>query len=181
MKWAFIDYENISNLSKIELSDYTKIIIFLGSKQPKIDFGEIKYDFPIEMTVIQLKATQANNLDFHLSYYLGKFENDAPDNVSFEIISNDNGFAALIAHIQSNGRSCKQIKISSVPSIKNELITSLTSKSIEKRPQKVTSLKNHIASHLHIKGNEVAIQNHLNQLVNEKVIKISGQGIKYKC
>ncbi len=181
MKWAFIDYENIGCLSKVVLSDYKKIILFLGAKQPKIDFGERKYDSPVEMVLVQLKAVQANNLDFHLSYYLGKFDSEAESDVTFEIISNDNGFSPLIAHIKSNGRMCKQVKIASASNAKNILVSSFTERPKEKRPQKVSSLKNHIASRLRIQGNEIAIQNHFNQLVNDKVICVSGESIEYKC
>lgn len=180
MNWAFIDYENIGCLSKVELSAYNKVILFLGAKQPKIDLGDKKHDSPIDLVLVQLKATQSNNLDFHLSYYLGKYDSEAPKNVSFEIISNDNGFSPLIAHIKVNGRSCKQVKIPSTPDSKNKLITFITSTPKEKRPKKVTSLRNCIATHLGINGNEVAIQNNFNQLVNEKIIKISGDDVEYK-
>ena len=82
MKWAFIDYENIGNLGKVNLSEYERVIVFLGAKQPKLDFTDTKYDKPINMVVVQLKATQANNLDFHLAYYLGKFDAQAMTRVS---------------------------------------------------------------------------------------------------
>ena len=181
MKWAFIDYENIGSLGKIDLSSYERVIVFLGAKQPKLDFADTKYDKPISLVVVQLKATQANNLDFHLAYYLGKFDSEAPQTVTFEVLSNDTGFSPLIAHIKNSGRPCKQLKIVSTPAGTQKLIQSLTSKPIEKRPQKVTSLRNHIASHLGLKGNEVAIQNQLNQLVTTNIIKISGTNIEYRC
>jgi hypothetical protein len=189
MKWAFIDYENIGCLSRVDLSAYSKVVLFLGAKQPKIDLGDKKYDTPIELVIVQLKAIQANNLDFHLSYYLGKYDNEAPSSVSFEIISNDNGFAPLIGHIKTNGRLCKQVKVATAPaeapvpaqpSSKSKLLTSLTSKPKDKRPKKVASLRNHIATHMGVKGNEVAIQNYFNQLVNQKFIKVSGDNVEYK-
>jgi hypothetical protein len=37
MKWAFIDYENVGCLSKIDLSTYEKVVVFIGAKQP-MDF-----------------------------------------------------------------------------------------------------------------------------------------------
>lgn len=181
MKWAFIDYENIGCLSKVDLAAYEKVVLFVGAKQPKIDLGDKRYDSPVDLILVQLKVTQSNNLDFHLSYYLGKFDSEAPTNVSFEIISNDNGFAPLIAHIKVNGRPCKQVKVQSEPSNKNKLITFITSTPKEKRPKKVNSLRNCIATHMGIKGNEVAIQNNFNQLVNKKIIYISGDEVEYQC
>ncbi|MFV8570244.1 PIN domain-containing protein [Marinobacter sp. SBS5] len=179
MKWAFIDYENVGNLGKVNLTEYERVIVFLGAKQPKLDFMDTKYDKPINMVVIQLKATQANNLDFHLAYYLGKFDAQADRAVAFEVISNDSGFSPLIAHIKSSGRVCKQVKIAGASGETQKLIKNLSARPKEKRPQKVTSLRNHIASHLRLQGNEVAIQKALNQLVQAKFLKVSDTGVEY--
>jgi ribosomal protein L31E len=181
MKWAFIDYENVGCLSKVDLSAYEKVVVFIGAKQPKLDFGDKKYETPINLVLIQIKVTQSNNLDFHLSYYLGKYDQDASSNIAFDVISNDNGFTPLISHIKSNGRTCKQVKLANPTGEITKLIHSLKSKPKEKRPQKVVSLRNHIASHMKIKGNEVAIQNHLNQLVNQNIFTVSDSGVQYKC
>ncbi len=181
MKWAFIDYENIGCLGNVDLSVYEKVIVFIGAKQPKLDFGNKKYEMPINLQVIQIKASQPNNLDFHLSYYLGKYDQEAAAHIVFEVISNDNGFSPLIAHIKGNGRSCKQIKLLNSSAESSKLIQSLKCKPKEKRPQKVETLRNHIAAHMRIKGNEVAIQNHLNQLINAKLLTISDNGVQYKC
>jgi len=179
MKWAFIDYENIGTLAKIDMPSYEKVTVFMGAKQPRLEFGDKKYDFPINLQIVQIKATQENNLDFHLAYYLGKSNSEAPSGVQFEVISNDNGFAPLLAHLKQNGRPCKQIKIETASSEKAVLMQSLKQRSKEKRPKKVSSLRNHIASHLRIKGNEVKIQNFLNQLVNDKFVQIDGEKIEY--
>lgn len=195
MKWAFIDYENIGSLDKIDLSAYQKTIIFLGAKQPKLDFGNIKYDKPLELTIIQLKTSQLNNLDFHLSYYLGRYDSSTDKNVTFDIISNDNGFAPLISHIKTNGRRCNHIKLSMVKDINiatpvpthipltvnEKLLQSLTSKPENKRPKKVAALRNHIASQMRIQGNELAIQGHFNKLVKDQAILVSNDNIIYQC
>lgn len=180
MKWAFIDYENIGCLGNVELSAYEKVVVFVGAKQPKLNFGDKKYESPINLVIIQIKATQFNNLDFHLSYYLGKYDHEAPTNVAFDVITNDNGFAPLISHIKCNGRICKQVKLANASIKSAKLIQSIKCKAKEKRPQKVTSLRNHIAAHMQVEGNEVAIQNYLNQLVNAKLLTISGNGVKYQ-
>lgn len=179
MKWAFIDYENIGNLGKVNLSEYERVVVFLGAKQPKLDFAETKYDKPINMTVVQLKASQANNLDFHLAYYLGKYDGHAERSVAFDVISNDTGFSPLIAHIKASGRACKQVKVAGATGDAEKLIKNLSAKPKEKRPQKVTALRNHIASHLSIQGNEMAIQKAVNLLVQEKFLKVSDTGVEY--
>ena len=111
MKWAFVDYENVGSLAKVDLSSYARVTVFLGAKQPKLDFTDTKYDRPINLVVVQLKAVQANNLDFHLAYYLGKFDSETPANVAFDVISNDSGFSPLMGHIKTSGRPCKQVKV----------------------------------------------------------------------
>lgn len=181
MKWAFIDYENVGNLDCIDLSSYEKVVLFLGAKQPKINFGTSRYNQPIDMLLVQLKACQANNLDFHLAYYLGKFNEQLEKRISFDVISNDNGFAPLIAHIKNNGRQCIQVKTQkAAPTQTNDkLLNSLLNKAKEKRPKSVTSLKNHIASHLRLQGNDIAIQQQLKLLQEKKIIAIDNEKINY--
>lgn len=182
MKWAFIDYENVGCLGKVDLSQYEKAFVFIGATQSKLSFGETKYVAPIDLTILTLQVTQSNNLDFHLSYYLGKYNEEAADDVVFEVISNDNGFSPLIAHIRANGRQCKQVKIKTPPpEAEEKLITSLLSKPVAKRPQKVDSLCNHIASHMKVQGNEVSIRKYLNQLVHTGIVTVAGEGVKYQC
>lgn len=191
IKWAFIDYENISGLEAVALEIYERVIVFLGAKQPKLDFGTSRYDHPLNLTIIQLKTTQANNLDFHLAYYLGKFDDKADSSITFDVVSNDNGFSPLISHIKNNGRSCHQIKTATVLSrssaspepedLKLRLLQSLKSREVKKRPQKVSTLRNYISSQLRIQGNELLIQSYFNQLVTDKFIKVTGDSVVYKC
>ncbi|WP_444931335.1 PIN domain-containing protein [Microbulbifer sp. SSSA002] len=181
MKWAFVDYENIGGMEKIDLSKYEKTIVFLGAKQPRLDFGVSKYDSPIDLVVIQIKATQSNNLDFHLAYYLGKFDREAGKKVIFEVITNDNGFAPLISHLKANGRTCTQVKSVVAEEPIQKLLTSLMKSPKEKRPKTVTSLKNHIAAHLKLQGNEVAVQGQVNKLVQERKLILNGESVEYQC
>ena len=181
MKWAFIDYENTGTLGSIDLSSYKKVIVFLGAKQPRIDFGGTFYKKPLNLVVIQMKGISPNNLDFHLSYYLGKCENKAAKEICFDIISNDNGFTPLVAHIKSNGRECNHIKVGTGTTTTSTLAEKLSQQAVHLRPKKVVSLRNYIASQLGISGNEIAIQNHLNQLVTEKILTIDESGVKYIC
>ncbi|MDQ7073673.1 MAG: PIN domain-containing protein [Gammaproteobacteria bacterium] len=54
-----------------------------------------KYSTPLDMIIIQIHTTQENNLDFHLAYYLGKYDQEANKNITFEVISNDKGYSPL--------------------------------------------------------------------------------------
>ena len=84
-----------------------------------------------------------------------------------------------IAHIKTLGRSCKQLRVAGTSSGTQTLMKNLSSIPKAKRPQKVASLRNHIAAQLKLKGNEVAIQNALNQLVTQKFLQISDSGLEY--
>ena len=180
--WAFIDYENVGNLSKVDLSIYERVIVFVGAKQPKIDFGNKKYSSPIQFTLVQIGEVGANNLDFHLSYYLGRFDIEAPASVAFRVVSDDCGFGPLISYIRENGRVCDQIKVqkkkTKITDISG-LIVSIQSKQISHRPKTIVSLRNHIASQMGMKGDDVAIQRVLNELVNQRVLFISENKVLY--
>jgi hypothetical protein len=65
----------------------------------------------MNIQIITIAISQNNNLDFHLAYYLGKTNVEAPAGVVFEIISNDNGFSPLLCHLKKNSRQCKQLKM----------------------------------------------------------------------
>src|SRR5690606_41725366 len=60
------------------------------------------------------------------------FDSEAPQGVTFEVVSNDTGFSPLIAHIKNGGRPCKQVKVASAPADTQKLVHSLTSKPKEK-------------------------------------------------
>jgi len=179
MKWAFVDYENIGSLGKVDISSYKKVVVFLGAKQSKIDFNESRYDKPINLVLIQIKTSQSNNLDFHLAYYLGKFDGEAAESVTFDVISNDLGFSPLVSHIKSTGRECKQVKISGCSGELQKLVQSLTAVASDRRPKKLKSLRNHIAALLRIKGDDAVIQNHLNYLISTNVVRVEGNRVIY--
>ncbi|WP_206052642.1 PIN domain-containing protein [Neptunomonas marina] len=180
-RWAFIDNENTGGLEKVDLSVYEKAFVFLGAKQPRLDFGERKYDKPIELNVIQIKQVQPNNLDFHLAYYLGKLDAEVDNDICFEVVSNDNGFGPLIGHVSAAGRVIRQVKTSSPASETptQQLISRLILRPKAQRPQKVVSLRNFVASQLRLQGNEVAIQGVINQLVARKIVRISEDAVTY--
>ncbi|WP_417345904.1 PIN domain-containing protein [Ferrimonas sp.] len=179
MKWAFIDYENIGSLDKVDLGAYDKVVLLVGAKQPKVDLGTQRYHSPIELTLVQVQEIQSNNLDFHLSYYLGKFDALESPDIAFDVISNDNGFTPLVVHIRSNGRQCNQVRVSTAPLNPDKMLQLLISIPKNKRPKTIATLKNHIAAHMKIQGNDVAIQNQFQQLIADKIIRLSGDSIQY--
>lgn len=182
--WAFIDYENIPSLEEIDLSAYTKVIIFLGAQQSSLNFGKSKYRAPVQLEVITLHNSHANNLDFHLSYYLGKYDALCSPEITFHVISKDKGFTHLLHHINANGRKCNQItetKPNTAPvTTKRSLIRNqLKNKQLKNKPRKLESLKNFIASQMKLQGNDIAVQSEVNYLINQKVLEIESNKVNY--
>ena len=99
MFWAFVDYENFGSLDSVNLAQYQRILVFLGAKQSKMNVGE---QFPVGFCTVEMlkvKKSSANNVDFHIAYYLGKFATEADPAVDFHVMSNDSGYDGLLAHI----------------------------------------------------------------------------------
>jgi len=94
--WAFIDYENVGTLEGINFDLYERILIFCGPKNTKLNLGSTVTSSLIKLEIIKLKTSGANNLDFHIAYYLGIFAKEAEKNIEFHIITKDNGYNGLI-------------------------------------------------------------------------------------
>ena len=108
--WAFIDYENVGTLEGINLALFDKVYIFIGATQNKISLGNEAIDLLTEIHLLKLKAVSPDNLDFHISYYLGRFDASTKPNIRFTVISNDSGFDPLLSHIIETGRPCERLK-----------------------------------------------------------------------
>lgn len=193
MRWAFVDYENVGNLNRVNLNNYDRIIIFVGAKQNMINFGDGTYSKPIDFTYIKISEVSKNNLDLHLAYYLSDYNHIAPKNVSFEVISNDRAFASLVKHVNLKGRKCIQVgwtskvntNVKPMP-IKGEkkktphLINNITYMPVTARPKKLDALCNHIKTYMRVKKNvELEVQKYIQELLEEGVINIENKLVKY--
>ncbi|PHI40063.1 hypothetical protein CBG46_04930 [Actinobacillus succinogenes] len=109
MKYAFIDYENLNSLNGVKLEQYEKIFIFIGAapNQAEIRISE-KFTDKINISLITVKQIAQNNVDFHLSYYLGKLDQTAPKSVEFHVLSKDLGYQGICNFIrqQKTPRHC---------------------------------------------------------------------------
>ena len=188
--WCFIDYENVHSLEGINFSEWDKLVIFIGAKQTRLELGNLPINNTVNIELIKVAEVSPNNLDFHLVWHLGNLHQQVSKDIAFTIISGDNGYGPLTRTINSTGRNCKLInpvvgllKTSSAsvsPLVDEKLLKSLLGKEAKLRPQKVASLKNHIAAHMKIQGDETAIQRHLNQLKQANIIAVEGMKVIYK-
>ena len=175
--WALVDLENIgSQLREIVLTSYSKVFIFVGAKQNTLSLQGIAVDKLVDFTIMKIKEISANNLDFHISYYLGKFDALEKKEIDFVVISNDKGYDNLINHISYHGRKC--IRIGNTTNIKNELntdekkiIVKIINTDYKKLPKTELSLKNVIKSHLKEKANKNTIDKVYKLLIKHQLIK----------
>lgn len=110
MQWAFVDYENLGSLEGIELDSYQRIFVFCGPKNTKVKFGSLPANASLQLEIIGVQTISDNNVDFHLSFYLGSWHVRTENDIGFHVISHDKGYNGLIQHIKALGRDCKIIK-----------------------------------------------------------------------
>jgi hypothetical protein len=188
MIWGFVDYENIGSLKDVDFAKYQKLFIFCGPKNPNIKLGDAVINEFITIEIIKLKTNGANNLDFHIAYYLGKFTQTAPQNIEFHIITKDNGFNGLVSHIKKSGRVCLKVTQKTeenLPAPKLSPCAELTVERLSKidgrkRPRKEQQLANWIESHCRSISKNVNAKSVLGELVKAGMINKDTPVIKYK-
>lgn len=188
MIWGFVDYENTGSLKGIEFSKYQKLYIFCGPKNPNIKLGDVVINEFLKIEIIKLKSAGANNLDFHIAYYLGKFSETAPKEIKFHIISKDNGFNGLVSHMKKTGRSCqKVIPINGSEKTTSANLSSCAELAVErllhtdgrKRPRKEKPLINWIESQCRSVSKNINATSVLAELVKAGLIVSEKSDIKY--
>ena len=169
-EWAFVDLENIGSLTNISIEKYDVVYVFVGSKQSNVSLTPESTEKFVELKILKIKETSKDNLDFHLSYYLGKFDSSAKKDVTFTIISNDSGFDNLIKHISSTGRKCKRLKFEIKENSSTTVLQNLLAKGSEKMPKTEKSLKNYIKSHLGSNNSKKKIEKTFNYVIKNKKV-----------
>lgn len=193
MQWGFIDYENTGSLEAVQINQYNRLFIFIGSKNNKLKLGTVSSSEFCTLELISLNTMGSNNLDFHMAFHLGRFHELAKKDIEFHIITNDSGFNGLVNHIKKLGRQCKKIntkksteknKIDIVLSkCASLIIERLFSMDGQKRPRKRVKLINWIKSQYAqmLNGSDPII--YYEELKKANIIHESGVDITYtiKC
>ena len=194
MNWAFIDYENIGSLNGVVFNNYEKILVFCGPKNSKINLGSSAIPSFLKIEIIKLKTIGANNLDFHIAFYLGKFSQIANKDIQFHVITKDNGFNGIISHINNTGRVCKKItlKIPAKAQAKSKplILSSCAELAVKrlkqidgrKRPRKKEKLTNWIESQCRPlnTNNTINASQVFNELLTNNLLTNENNILKYK-
>lgn len=108
MHFIYIDYENVPGIEFIEIED-ARFFIFLGEENRRIDTDTIVRTQPLGERVqwIQMSGNGRNALDFHIAYYLARYNSDAA--ATHYIVSNDGGFDPLIRHVSRFGQKVRRV------------------------------------------------------------------------
>jgi hypothetical protein len=118
--YILIDYENVPVKSLALLKgEYFRLRVFLGLKNTKLatELVLAMNELGDHADYIVLEAGGHNALDFHITYYLGRFAEEDPAG-QYYIISKDTGFDSLIKHLNKNGIHCQRaVSIEALPCI----------------------------------------------------------------
>ncbi len=193
--WGFVDYENTGSLEEINIASYARLMVFCGPNNSKIKLGELSTTEFSKMELIRIKTGGPNNLDFHLSFYLGRLHENAKDDVEFHVISNDSGFNGIVNHLKDIGRKCQRVTTkphNTEPKVKpknteNQLseCASLVKSKLKqmdgkKRPKKEDSLSNWIKSQCKHTKPAIEVSNIFTELSENSLISVSNSNISYK-
>ncbi|MBI4676774.1 MAG: hypothetical protein HY748_04260 [Elusimicrobia bacterium] len=112
LHYLFIDFENTQ---KVKLEEgggaFDKILIFVGRSQNKLDFELVQRLQSLGSRVewVKIGGEGKNNLDFHLSYMLGRMDAESDKSIGFTVLSRDKGYDALLRYISDNGRETRRV------------------------------------------------------------------------
>ena len=160
--YVLIDFENVvpDNLELLD-QDWIKVLLFVGKNQTKLPFALVKavQKLGARAQYIEMMGTGHNALDFHIAFYIGRIAATEKD-AYFHIVSNDQGFDPLIAHLKQEHIFADRVtKIEEIPAMVQK--TTVFSKSLPERiafakerilkskvsrPRTRKTLKSHVAA-----------------------------------
>lgn len=110
LSFLLVDFENVRDLALSKLSPEWAVRIFVGRSQNSIPFALTTEAQALgdRLQWIKIQGDGRNNLDFHLAYHLGTLSATHPS-ASFFILSRDQGFDALIAHLNAKKIACTRV------------------------------------------------------------------------
>ena len=132
--YVLIDFENVvpDNLELLD-QEWIKVLLFVGKNQTKLPFALVKavQKLGTHAQYIEMMGTGHNALDFHIAFYIGRISATDKD-AYFHIVSNDQGFDPLIAHLKQEHIFADRVtKIEEIPAMVQK--TTVFSKSLPER------------------------------------------------
>ena len=132
--YVLIDFENVvpDNLELLD-QEWIKVLLFVGKNQTKLPFALVKavQKLGARAQYIEMMGTGHNALDFHIAFYIGRISATDKD-AYFHIVSNDQGFDPLIAHLKQEHIFADRVtKVEEIPALVQK--STVVSKSLPER------------------------------------------------
>ena len=132
--YVLIDFENVvpDNLELLD-QEWIKVLLFVGKNQTKLPFALVKavQKLGTHAQSIEMMGTGHNALDFHIAFYIGRISATDKD-AYFHIVSNDQGFDPLIAHLKQEHIFADRVtKVEEIPALVQK--STVVSKSLPER------------------------------------------------
>lgn len=192
--YVLIDFENVSpeNLDLLD-QDWIRVYVFVGKNQTKLPFAVVKaiQKMGDRAQYVEMSGTGHNALDFHIAYYIGRISANDKD-AYFHIISNDQGFDPLIAHLK---RECvfadRVTEIASIQALVQASMISKTpteriafakerlSRPNASRPRTRKTLMSHVAAIFLKTLSESDLKSVVDGLLKDGCVRENGKRIKY--
>ena len=189
-----IDFENVSpeDLDLLD-QDWIRVYVFVGKNQTKLPFAVVKaiQKMGDRAQYVEMSGTGHNALDFHIAYYIGRISANDKD-AYFHIISNDQGFDPLIAHLK---RECvfadRVAEIASIPALVQASMISKTpteriafakerlSRPNASRPRTRKTLMSHVAAIFLKTLSESDLKSVVDGLLKDGCVRENGKRIEY--
>ena len=105
-----VDLENVHKIDLSVLDETYRAIIYVGAKQnpPKAASKKATAHRFLRADFQKIEGTGKNALDFHIAFQLGRTIETAPETECI-VLSADNGFDPLLAHLNKNGLRCRRV------------------------------------------------------------------------
>lgn len=192
--YVLIDFENVvpDNLELLD-QEWIKVLLFVGKNQTKLPFALVKaiQKMGDRAQYVEMSGTGHNALDFHIAYYIGRISANDKD-AYFHIISNDQGFDPLIAHLK---RECvfadRVTEIASIPALVQASMISKTpteriafakerlSRPNASRPRTRKTLMSHVAAIFLKTLSESDLKSVVDGLLKDGCVRENGKRIEY--
>lgn len=192
--YILIDFENVApeNLDLLD-QDWIRVYVFVGKNQTKLPFSVVKaiQKMGDRAQYVEMSGTGHNALDFHIAYYVGRLSANDKD-AYFHIISNDQGFDPLIAHLKQECIFADRVKeIAAIPALVQASMISKTpsgriafakdrlSRPNAPRPRTRKTLTSHVAAMFLKTLSDSDLKSVVDGLLKDGCVRENGKRIEY--
>lgn len=112
-RYVFIDFENLLQIKFKKLEKVaSRIFVFIDENQETIPLSLVRQAQRAGKNLRWIVAgnADANRLNYHIAFIMGKLHQKVERDVEFAVISNDAAFDPLISFINASGRNCLRVK-----------------------------------------------------------------------